>query len=73
MDNKKLLEIFGLNIKIERIKKKLSQEELAHQLGFSTVYISNIELGKHNLSLTNAIKLSSYFKKSIEYLLEEKI
>lgn len=73
MDDKKLLEIFGFNIKIERLKKKLSQEELAYQLNFSTVYISNVELGKHNLSLINANKFCNYFNKPIEYFLKENL
>ena len=71
MDNK-LLKTFGLNIKFERQKQKLSQEKIAEDLNFSTVYISNVESGKHNISLTNAYKFSKYFNKSVDYLLTEK-
>ena len=70
--DKKLLKIFGINIKFERIKLGFSQETVAENLGFSTVYLSNVELGKHNISLSNAYKFAKYYKKSIDYLLTEK-
>ncbi len=72
MDDEILLKIFGLNIKLERIKLGLTQEEVAENLDFSSVYISNIESGKHKISLTNAYKFASFYKKSLDYLLTEK-
>lgn len=72
MDNEILLKIFGLNIKLERIKLGLTQEEVAESLDFSSVYISNVESGKHKISLTNAYKFASFYKKSLDYLLTEK-
>lgn len=71
MDNQKMLEIFGFNLKIERIKNKLSQEELASKVGFSKPYISNVECAKHNISLVNAYKLSKALNKSLEEMLKE--
>lgn len=56
MDDKTLLKTFGFNLKIERMKRKLSQETVAEALDFSTVYVSNVESGKHNISLVNALK-----------------
>ncbi len=72
MDDEILLKIFGLNIKLERIKLGLTQEEVAENLDFSSVYISNVESGKHKISLTNAYKFASFYKKSLDYLLTEK-
>lgn len=72
MDDEILLKIFGLNIKLERIKLGLTQEEVAENLDFSSVYISNVESGKHKISLTNAHKFASFYKKSLDYLLTEK-
>jgi transcriptional regulator with XRE-family HTH domain len=72
MDDKDLLENFGFNLKIERLKRKISQEKLAEALNFSTVYISNVESGKHNISLINALKFCNYFDLSVENLLKEK-
>ncbi len=72
MDNEKLLKTFGLNIKIERLKAGLSQEKVAESLNFSSVYISNVEGGKHNVSLVNAEKFAKFYQKSLDYLLTEK-
>lgn len=72
MDNEKLLKIFGLNIKFERIKSGLSQESVAESLEFSAVYISNVESGKHKISLTNACKFAEFYGKSLDYLVTEK-
>ena len=69
----KFLKIFGLNLKIERLKLGLSQEKIAESLDFSSVYVSNVESGKHNqVSLVNAYKFASFYKKSLDYLLTEK-
>ena len=42
MDDIKLLKTFGFNIKIERLRQKISQEKLAEALNVSSVYISNV-------------------------------
>lgn len=72
MDDKKLLSTFGFNVKIERLKRKISQEKLAEALNVSAVYISNVESGKHNLSLVNALKFCNYFNLPMEFFLNEK-
>ena len=45
---------------------------LAEALNVSSVYISNVESGKHNISLVNALKFSNYFKQPVEFFLQEK-
>lgn len=72
MDNEILLKIFGLNTKLERIKRGLTQESVAEILDFSSVYISNVESGKHNISLSNAYKFAKFYNKTLDYLLTEK-
>lgn len=72
MDDKKLLKTFGFNLKIERLKRKISQEELAEILNVSAVYVSNVESGKHNISLINALKFCRYFELPVEFFLQEK-
>ena len=72
MDEKELLKTFGFNLKIERMKRKISQEVLAEALNVSSVYVSNVESGKHNLSLVNALKFCDYFKVSVESLVKER-
>ncbi len=68
--NDDILKIFAHNVKIERIKKSLSQQELAGLTGFSVPYMSNIENAKHNLSLVNAYEISKVFNKSIDEMLQ---
>ena len=48
MDEQKLLKNFGFNFKIERMKLKLTQDNIAEITNFSKPYISNVESGKQN-------------------------
>ena len=50
-DPKPLKVTFGENVKKERVKLKLSQEELAHQTGFCVSYVSMLERGQRDPSL----------------------
>ncbi|MCM1338175.1 MAG: helix-turn-helix domain-containing protein [Muribaculaceae bacterium] len=73
MDKVGLLKIFGLNLKLERIRAGLTQEKVAEDLDFSSVYVSNVESGKHNqVSLINAYKFANFYGKPLDYLLTEK-
>lgn len=73
MDEKELLKIFGLNLKIERHKQKISQEQIANLTGFSLAYISNVENAKHKISLTNAYILSKSINKTLDEMLDTNI
>ena len=73
MNEQEVLKKFGLKVKIYRTVKNLSQDDLSAATGFSKPYISNIENGKHNISLVNAIKFAEFFGKSINDMLDEKI
>ena len=69
MDKKSLLKKFGKNVKIERIKKDLTQEGFAEIMGVSQNYIANIECGKANMSLAKVLELANYLNIEIEKLL----
>ncbi len=69
MDKKTLLKKFGKNVKIERIKKDLTQEKLAEIMDVSQNYIANIERGKANMSLGKILELSDFLNVKIEKLL----
>ncbi len=71
MDKDFSLKTFGLNLKLERIKKGLSQEKVAEKLNLSTVYISNIENGKQNISLKNAFAFAKLYNKTVDYLIKK--
>lgn len=69
MDKIELLKKFGKNTKIERIKKDLTQEQLAEIMGVSQNYIARIETGKQNMSLCKILELSNYLQTDIKNLL----
>lgn len=63
--------LFGKAIREYRIKKGISQEELAELCDLHRTYISEVERGLRNVSLVNiekicdalGVKISSVFKK----------
>jgi len=71
MDEQKILDNFGLNLKLYRNKFKMSQEDVVEATGFSKSYISNVESGKHSLSLVNAIKFAQVFNKTVNDMIKE--
>lgn len=60
MDNN-IIMLFGLAIRKIRKEKNISQERLAEMTGLHRTYISEIERGNRNLSLTNINKFSLAF------------
>ena len=61
---------FGKNVKLERIKKDLTREQLAEIMGVSVNYLSNIELGKANMSLAKVLELAQFLQTNVNNLLE---
>lgn len=53
------------NLKVERAIKSITQEELSKKIGVTRQAINSIELNKFVPSTILAIKLSEYFKKSV--------
>lgn len=64
-----MLKKFGKNVKIERVKKDLTQEQLAEIMGVSQNYVASIEGGKENMSLGKILELSKSLNVEIETLL----
>ena len=52
----------GLRIREIRIKKGLSQEDLAHESNLHRTYISDIERGSRNVSIQNIEKIAKALK-----------
>jgi transcriptional regulator with XRE-family HTH domain len=69
MNKKTLLKQFGKNVKIERIKQDLTQEQLAEIMKVSQNYVANIECGKANMSLAKVLELSQSLNVHISKLL----
>lgn len=57
--NEKLLKEIGTVIIKLRDKQKMSQEDLAYKAGIDRTYISGIEKGDRNISVTTYTKLAS--------------
>ena len=61
---------YGKALRKLRMEKKISQEEFAEKCGLHRTYISDVELGKRNVSLENierisnalGVSLSDFFK-----------
>lgn len=64
-------EIFGIIIKKIRTQKDLSQEKLAEKSGLDRTFISLIETGKRNPTLTTILKISRALNITPAELLEQ--
>lgn len=71
MDKQSLLKIFGKNVKIQRIKKDLTQEKLAEIMNVSTNYIASIEGGRANMSLYKIYELARFLDIKTSVLFED--
>lgn len=60
----------GKNLKMLRLKKKLSQGELSKSLKVDRAYISNIENGRMNPTLSTLEKIAQALKVSIKELVD---
>ena len=58
MNRDELLKKFGKNVKIERIRKDLTQEKLAEAVDVDINSISSIERGKYFPTPDNLVKIS---------------
>ena len=72
MNKEELLKKFGKNVKIERIKKDYTQEQLAEKMGVFSNYIGHIERGKANMSLGKILELAHHLDTDIANLLNFK-
>lgn len=68
VQNKKLVEV-GNRIRALRKTKKLSQDELANEVGVSRKFLSNIENGNRNFKCDTLMKLAEALDTSEMYLL----
>lgn len=69
MDNVKIR--FGKRIREMRISKGISQEKLSELANIDRTYITDIELGKRNVSIEIIEKLSNAFETPLHKLLNE--
>jgi len=60
----------GKNLKRIRLKKGMSQGDIARSLGVSRGFVSNIENGKTNPTLATIAKLAKAVEASIDKLIK---
>lgn len=65
-----LKQVLGKNVRYFRFKNNLTQEKLAEFLDISVTYVSDIELGKSNVSLDLIEKIAHYFEQEYKELFE---
>ncbi len=63
----------GQNIKIMRIRKGVTQSELAKKLGISQTHMSNLEHGRVSVNLKVLLRLSHYFSCGVDALLNTEV
>ena len=59
MDNAEIFNLIGLNIRVERTRKRLTQAQLAELIEVHEKYIGKIEAGKQNITLKTLNKIAN--------------
>lgn len=62
---------YGRAVRKVRLERGISQEELADRCGLHRTYISDIELGKRNLSLENIERIAISLDKPLSDFFKE--
>ena len=65
-------ERLGIDLKVLRILKGVSQEKMAEDLNISRSKVSSGETGRREMSLYDAIVISDYFEVSMDNLFNKK-
>lgn len=65
-------EKLGVDLKVQRILKGVSQEKMAEDLNISRSKVSSWETGRREMSLYDAIIISDYFDVSMDNLFNKK-
>ncbi len=73
MEKEYILSIISSNIRAERARKKLSQEQLAEASGITTKYLNMIENAKANPSIFVVINICLALKVKLNQILPDDI
>ena len=71
MDKSEIIKRVAETIRIERLRKRFSQEKLAEIVGISTKYLNSIENEKVNPSITIIVQICDALEISLDKLLDE--
>ena len=70
MDKKEIIRRVAETIRIERLRKKLSQQELAEMVGISTKYLNLIENEKSNPTVVIVVQICLALDINLDKLLK---
>ncbi len=65
--------VFGINVRVRRLKAGMSQEALAERLGVDRGYISSMERGNANATLTTVWQVAGALSTTSADLLNEAV
>lgn len=68
-DYKNVLRKIGLNLRVERTKKRLSQEQFAELANVHTNYIGKVERGEQNLTVRKIVELTNALELTVDKIL----
>ena len=68
-DYEEVLKKIGLNFRVERTKRTLSQEKFAELANVHTNYIGKVERGEQNLTVKKIVALANFLNVPIEEIL----
>lgn len=71
MNETEILQIVADNIRIERLRRRLSQEKLAEMVDISTKYLNMIENRKANPTIVIVVKICIALKISLNTIYPE--
>lgn len=71
MDKDTFKQELGFKIKVERMRRKISQEKLAEMVDCSLSYIGFVERGEMSVSLYNFLKIATVLNLNLSEFLKE--
>ena len=72
-ERKMLLKQLGLSIKLARVRKELSQEELAELAGSHRTYIGMVERAERNITVINLVQIAKALDISLDKLFDNSL
>jgi transcriptional regulator with XRE-family HTH domain len=64
-------DVVARNVRVERVRRRWRQADLAEHLGWSMTKVSDIEAGKRRVSADQLVELCAAFKIPLVRLLDE--
>ena len=72
-ERKMFLKQLGLSIKLARVRKELSQEELAELAGLHRTYIGMVERAERNITVINLVQIAKALDISLDKLFDNSL